>query len=370
MTLSEKLADLFEAPPGPNRIVPMEGIRGFAVLLVFFVHFNGLFNHWVPEGGFSWRLWAFLSDVGHSGVDLFFVLSGFLIYGAVISRETPYTKFMARRIQRIYPPFLAVFAVYLVLSKVFPGESKVPAGLLPASVYLLENALLLPGIFALQPMITVAWSLSFEMFYYLMIPALVAGLGLRRRLKQSRVGLFGGLAAAYAAFCLLNIQPRLELIMFISGILLYERLGARPAPRPESLKGDIMGLAALVACFPLATLPHGWFLKIVFEFFAFFVFLYACFTSTSFLGRVFSGRFTRYLGNMSYSYYLLHGLALKFVALLANRVGPAGQSELLFWLLLPAGFVVSLISSGLLYMWIEKPFSLPAVRHVPVAKAG
>jgi peptidoglycan/LPS O-acetylase OafA/YrhL len=366
------LAEIFETPSGSSRILPMEGIRGFAMLLVFCTHYNGLFGSWAAKGGFSARLWSVLADLGHSGVDLFFVLSGFLIYGAVISRETPYPKFMARRIQRIYPPFLAVFAIYLLLSKVFPGESKIPEGWFAASAYLVENVLLLPGIFEITPLITVAWSLSFELFYYLLIPAAAFWLGLRRWTKRNRVLFFWGLAVAYTAFCALDFYPRLQLIMFISGILLYEWLGPRPdmAPNPgASLKRDVAGTIALLACIPVAVLPHGWFLKIVVEFHAFFFFFYACFTSRTFLGRIFSWWGIRYLGNMSYSYYLLHGLTLKFVVLVAHRLFPA-PNELVFWLLAPVSFTAALVSSSFLYIFIEKPLSLPAVRHSPVPRPG
>jgi peptidoglycan/LPS O-acetylase OafA/YrhL len=67
----------------------------------------------------------------------------------------------------------------------------------------------------------------------------------------------------------------------------------------------------------------------------------------------------RWLGNMSYSYYLMHSLALKATFMIFGFfVQPTHQFELLFWLAIPILFVATLIPSFLLFVWFEKPFSL------------
>ncbi|HEX4048756.1 MAG TPA: acyltransferase [Elusimicrobiota bacterium] len=359
-SLTQTLANVYESPSGSTRIVPMEGVRGLAVILVFFVHYHALFHRWALEGGLTFRISSFMWSIGHSGVDLFFALSGFLIYGSVITGRTPYLKFMGRRAWRIYPTFLAVFAVYLVLSRLFPGENKIPAGLLPGSSYIVQNLLLLPGLFDIPPMISVAWSLSYEFFYYLLIPLIVIGLGMRKWSSKECALLFAVMAAAYTAYCVHGPYPRLQLIMFVSGILLFEafRLFPDEAVKSSTWSQDLLGLLALLACAPVAhmagELGSGWFIKIVVQFHLFLVFLFACFRSNSFLGRMFSGRFIRYLGNMSYSYYLVHGLTLKFVAMLLARFAPMDTSGAIFWLALPAAFAATWVSSTLLYVIVEK----------------
>jgi peptidoglycan/LPS O-acetylase OafA/YrhL len=371
--LTKTLEDVYEAPPGASRIVPMEGVRGLAVLLVFFVHYHALFHRWTLDGGTTAAISFFLWSIGHSGVDLFFALSGFLIYGSIITGHTPYLRFMGRRAWRIYPTFLAVFAIYLVLSFAFPAENKIPAG--PAGLlYLGENLLLLPGIFGIAPMITVAWSLSYEIFYYLLIPLVVIGLGLRRWSPRRCAALFAALAAVYTVYCAWGPYPRLQLIMFVSGILLFEAFRLRPDhPAMASTKtSDALGLAALAACAPIAYLSgdlgRGWFVKIVLQFPLFLIFLFACFRSNSFLGRLFSGRFIRYLGNMSYSYYLIHGLTLKFVAMILARLVPENTTGLVYWLTLPAAFGATWISSTVLYVLVEKRAQARPHRHASMLK--
>src|SRR5258708_12402003 len=108
-----RLADLLELP-GQQRLKAMEGLRGIAVTLVFLVHYDSLFGDWLAPHSVGARVAEFLRTGGHSGVDLFFVLSGYLIYGAVISaRDFSYPRFIPPPLPRISPPFLCFFLTYL-----------------------------------------------------------------------------------------------------------------------------------------------------------------------------------------------------------------------------------------------------------------
>ena len=116
-----------EISHGSNTPIPsMEGIRGIAVFLVFLVHYNSLVRSWVS--GDTIYILNFISQLGHLGVDLFFVLSGYLIYGSIMKQQDfIITKYVKRRMLRIYPTFLMVFSIYIVLSFLFPNESKLLA---------------------------------------------------------------------------------------------------------------------------------------------------------------------------------------------------------------------------------------------------
>ena len=109
----EWLTQKFELSRGgdASNLRAMEGLRGFAVSLVFLVHYVTLVQPWLQGNGAILRLSSALHTVGNTGVDLFFVLSGYLIYGSLISRAQPFARFMSRRITRIYPTFLVVFAL-------------------------------------------------------------------------------------------------------------------------------------------------------------------------------------------------------------------------------------------------------------------
>ena len=354
-----------------SAILPMEGLRGFAVLLVFLVHYVTGAMPWIPRPS---RLAAFavgLHALGNCGVDLFFVMSGYLIYGSLMAREAPFLQFMARRIERIYPVFLVVIAIYLALSFVFPGESKIPEDPFAAVVYLAANLLLLPGILPIQPMITVAWSLSYEMAYYLAIPLLIASLRLRQRSPAWRMAFF---VAAAAGIVIVGgaYGAHLRLVMFISGILLYE------TRRQSWSFGSAAGATALVLGLLAKVAPLHGALEVLVLFAAFFVTCHACFAGVGWLPRAFSWRPLRWLGNMSYSYYLIHGLTLKAAFLVVAMLMPTAGGAVLFWGMLPVMLAATLFVSSMLFLAVERPFSLeprrmrtlePAVPGAPLRGA-
>ena len=366
----EWLANQFELSRGSagHNVRAMEGMRGFAVFLVFLVHFVTLSSPWIAPGSAVSALAGAVHTIGNSGVDLFFVLSGYLIYGSLISREQPFLAFMRRRVVRIYPTFCVVFATYLFLSAVHPSESKIPAGAYQALIYTLQNFALLPGIFPIVPMITVAWSLSYEMFFYLAVPAAIMLLDMRRRSPRWRVNAILAIGTAIVVVCTAYGGP-LRLIMFIAGMLLYEALrNGKVAPPRNGVAPFALVAGLLLTAVPLS-FPAAFTIKLLILAAAFFITCYCCFRGQSpVLARAFSWTPLRWLGNMSYSYYLLHGLALKAAfSVLAHVMAPMAQGSGLIALLLPLMFVVTLIPSMALFILVERPFSLKAAPQLVTA---
>lgn len=334
----------------------MEGLRGFAVLLVFLVHYESLLAPWIAGDAWLRAFAEALHAIGNSGVDLFFVLSGYLIYGSLLTREQSFLRFFARRLQRLYPAFTAVFVLYVALSFLLPTENKIPEN--GAALYLLENYLLLPGLLPIQPMITVAWSLSYEMFYYVALPILMVALKLRTRTASWRLMFFLSVAVAGAVYMGMNGGP-VRMLMFVSGIALYETMSYSQlrVSSAAGLTALIVGLASMLL--PM-TGPLGAGLQTPILFVAFWLFCLACFRAPSdWLPSAFSWTPLRWLGNMSYSYYLFHGLALKGgFMVLGLLLPPTGRESELQWLLLVPMLALTLISSAVLFLVIERPFSL------------
>ena len=343
---------------GPNNVRSMEGMRGFAVFLVCLVHYMTLVRPWIAGQQCLLTIGWATHAVGNVGVDLFFVLSGYLIYGTLLARPQGFRRFILRRIRRIYPAFIAVFALYVILSQYIPSESKIPSGS-GGVIYLIQNLLLLPGIFPIEPMITVTWSLSYEMFYYLAIPVVIEVLNLRKRSSAWRVYLFTTASILFALYCAICSGP-VRLLMFIAGILLYEVLNGYRVSSPS----DIMGAVALCIGLSSTLLPvagtSGTAVKLAILFVSFFVFCLACFRNNgTWLASAFTWTPLRWLGNMSYSYYLLHGLVLKAVFYALDSVlAPPAYGSWIFPVMLPVMFLLTLIPTAALFIWVERPLSL------------
>ncbi|MBK8893859.1 MAG: acyltransferase [Propionivibrio sp.] len=368
------LTQRFELSRGgsSHNVRAMEGLRGFAVFLVFLVHYMTFIAPWIVG---SPRLIAScdaLHTIGGVGVDLFFVLSGYLIYGSLIVRRQHIVKFMGRRIQRIYPTFVVVLAIYVVLSFIFPAESKIPSSVSDGTIYLVQNLLLLPGLLHIQPIITVAWTLSYEMFYYLVIPIIIGLFGLGEHSSLWRVLFFSVISVATIIYCATFGGPIL-LIVFVSGILLYEAVNSKRIPIPS----NSFGLFALVIGLLSTLLPsvksEDIAVVVGILFAALFIFCLACFRNpVGWLARLFSWTPLRWLGNMSYSYYLLHGLALKASFVVLASALPASESygPWTFWILLPIMFGLTVISAAILFLAIERPFSLVRSRSTASGRVG
>ncbi len=372
-----RLQRLYELPQERQRAPAVEGLRGIAVLLVFGVHFHALFSHYVAPSSLTFHLTALAWNIGHSGVDIFFALSGALIYEIVLRRQPPYGNFLARRAQRIYPTFLAVFAMYVALTFVDP-ENHLPAGKFHAGVYLIENALLLPGVVSIKPLISVAWSLSYEFAFYLFLPVLLYALAFNRRSSRTRVLLMSLPAVALIVADLIQSTPYKRALMFLAGMLAFEARNSTWFRSQLTRRGELLVAVLFVISFPamvaLSARPTGlpniwsWPALLVLLVTDFWVVLFV----TGFNGRLktvasFFG--LRWLGNISYSFYLLHGLTLKIIATGLAVVVPATQhGALLVWAILPVSFAAAFLASTALYGVVEKPLSLK--RRTPAVVPG
>ena len=149
----------------------LDTIRGLAILAVLLYH--GLYWQ-VDLSHFSKVERLFLTSMwmGRLGVDLFFVLSGFLITGILLdSRERLeyYKRFYVRRALRILPIFIAIIALLALLKYA-------PVSFLFLSLLYLSNLTPLWGIPIAYP---VLWSLAVEEHFYFLWPAAVRNLGNR-----------------------------------------------------------------------------------------------------------------------------------------------------------------------------------------------
>lgn len=167
--------------PGTH-IVALDGIRGLAILLVLLYHFAGWSGR--PSGDAAANLYLRLASLGWMGVDLFFVLSGFLITGILLdTRDSPryYRSFYGRRTLRIAPIYYGLLALIFVLAPVLSWPLAAEGGRFgDRSWWLwcyatnLRQGLLGKWIFEGSWLdLNHLWSLAVEEHFYLVWPAIV-----------------------------------------------------------------------------------------------------------------------------------------------------------------------------------------------------
>lgn len=156
-----------------ERFDHIQALRGVAALLVFAAHIKGAEISYGGEGA----LLPFALLTGVTGVDLFFLISGFVmahvVLGAAARGPRATGRFLFNRAARIYPVYWAVTLGLLVF---FAGKQVLfnEATPFPNPV---ETFLLLPDDVA--PLLVVGWTLVHELYFYLVIALLVGWRGAR-----------------------------------------------------------------------------------------------------------------------------------------------------------------------------------------------
>ena len=320
------------------RLPALDGIRGLAILFVALFHFTALVG---PETD-RWLDEAFLklTSAGWAGVDLFFVLSGFLITGILCNAKDVarnyFRNFYARRTLRIFPAYYGFLALLaLVLPLVQPMEDiateAVRDRLLWYSTYLTNVNLggdpLYHGDFFLTSHL---WSLAAEEQFYLVWPAAVLLFGRR------------SLMAICVIVIIAALGVRIGLDAADAGRYIAHRI--TPARMDTLAVGALIALAVRdrrdldrlrVAAWPAALIASGALLAIFFTrerfspfdgwvqtagytslAFVFGAFLLAGFASTpgTPLHAALSVRPLRFLGKYSYALYLVHWPAASLLA--------------------------------------------------------
>lgn len=176
MSVRESFARLFR--PGDSQLRPVSGLRAIAILMVMAFHTLFVVQFLFDDARFI----AFMQDAprwigvvanGDKAVDAFFVLSGFLLTGALLRRAGDpagrmFWRFWRGRLYRILPVFW--LAVLLHAPAAWGGD----AASLLAALFFVDN--IVPGVGKIVP---VGWSLSIEMQFCLVLPLLVRWAGPR-----------------------------------------------------------------------------------------------------------------------------------------------------------------------------------------------
>lgn len=354
-----RLRAWLELDAGHGRMRAMEGLRGLAVILVFLQHYAVQAQLFIDLGPVAAEVAATARSFGNLGVELFFILSGYLIYGTLLRRNPGFLPFMARRAERLYPAFLCVFALALAWH-LMQRTGEIPDEPGAAARVILANLLFLPGVVAMAPVLEVAWTLSWEMAFYLLLGLAVPGLRMARWPRAARLALILACAAAVTAASLAAprglgpFAPPLVALPFFAGMLLLE-LGEISLPAIPGAVGLAASVAALLFARHLGATPVAleWL-----ETLALTLLCAAAFRGGNVVARLFSGDAIRWLGNMSYSYYLLHGIVvLAAFRGLGWQVG-LGWPDWSLWALLPVVFTASVAASLVLFLAVERPFSL------------
>ena len=343
----------------PRGFVPeLDGLRGLAILLVMIHRF------WPRAGGLAAH--NGLAGIGWIGVDLFFVVSGFLITGILLdTRDDPHhlRNFYARRVLRIFPLFYVLVAGMLVVFPLHDGAVYLRRAGSPLW-YLLQLGNMPEAVLRHDPPYWLApvWSLAIEEQFYLSFPWLVRALD-RRRLAKILVGViaFGPVVRTFGLLWF----PQLDRFQYEFTLCRFDEIAAgcllavivrQPTerqPRSRTLAAIAVGAVAvaLVSGLDRATVfgrTLGY--SVVGAGFAATVLLVVRARGDAHLAAL---RFSplRYLGKLCFGLYLLHRPADTLVTSAAVHLG---ADPLAGWLI-PVKLAAAVALASLSWFVLERP---------------
>src|SRR5882757_9635973 len=156
---------------GMERVKELDGLRALAILLVVAWHYIGIVGG--PES-VLWRVFVF----GRTGVDLFFVLSGYLITRILLANTgspSYFATFYGRRSFRILPIYFVMVAIYLIGRQLGGSAPILFGGPLPWWSYVigLQNVWMAIQQTYGPAWLAGTWSLAIEEQFYLIFPLVV-----------------------------------------------------------------------------------------------------------------------------------------------------------------------------------------------------
>jgi peptidoglycan/LPS O-acetylase OafA/YrhL len=350
----------------PTHLPGIDGLRAIAVILVILFH---VLPGATPGGGL--------------GVDIFFVISGFLITGLLVTEksDTGHIKlgaFWARRARRLLPALAILLLVCTSAALVIGGDVLVGIGrqLLGAATFSSNWLAIASGtsyFAATTPeLFRNLWSLAVEEQFYLVWPFVVLLVVLLRR-RWVRFGIFVAVAVASASAMILEYSPKVDptrlyygtdthsfglalgaaLAVAVSGMAQHPLEWPRWSRRVVGVAGTVAigGLVAVSILIPAesALMFQGGFAGV------------AALSALAILGAIVPGALLgsvldflplRWIGARSYGLYLWHWPVL----VLVTAAEPKWQdSPATLWLIGAVTVAITLIAAGLSYQFVERP---------------
>jgi exopolysaccharide production protein ExoZ len=321
-------------------ILNLQGLRGLAVFLVVFVHLDVILG----------RLG--LSRFGYGGVDIFFVISGFIMVYTTKGRNTRPGEFFLQRLVRVVPIYwmltFSVFALAVFLPQLLGATRADPVDLLKSLLFIpfeRSNGLI-------EPVLFVGWTLNYEMFFYLIFAVCLSWSKSVDITVTALVCLVGYRLALNPTNLILHFYTSPLLLEFGLGMLIAKWSSLLPISAPPWTRPALLMIAAGAAVMVIRLPLYDDGLR----FLAYGIPAAVLVTSAVALERLgwkTPPSFTL-LGNASYSIYLTH----PFVTQPFQKLTTFVPEHLVTTVALLIGTLLSVAMAGyVFFMFVEQPLT-------------
>ncbi len=342
-----------------RRVYELDGLRGLAGLMVVFSHYFGEVTHGVRGTNFGWV-----------GVDIFFVLSGFLIGKLILEKKNCtnfFTVFYVRRFWRIVPSYMITLVVVSALLLIVPAtwaDADHPLPLWTYFTFLQVFSMATTGSVGVH-WLSPTWTLAVEEHFYLVVPALIVFTPRRylANILLAGVPMAIGLRVAVFHYEILPSMWALVLLPFRADLLICGLLAAL-ALQSDTIKWD--RYLSWIRLAPLAALQAMFFARLMSDALSqicgplFMGIGIASFILVLVLGAPeaerFKSRLLQQIGDNTYSLYLVHlpVLGLMHGLILGTRPDLETGAQ---WAVTIASLPVTAIVAYLMTRYVEMPLT-------------
>lgn len=359
-----------------KRITNLDGIRGIAVLVVIafhYIHNQTMYDSWlINRFGTSASALIKIAYFGWSGVDLFFILSGFLIGNILLKNKDSkalFKTFYIRRFFRIIPVYYLLVALFFLLTLTSLYDPKasfffdpIP---LPAFLLMIQNFYMAHyNHFGPLPL-TPTWSLCIEEQFYLIMPFLIFLINRRFAWMLAVAGIIIAILARhtasnyYSGYVLLTSRLDSPMMGFLLAWLHQYQTFREWIARHLWWVAGLLAMMAVV-CWRFYAETHPGILGHTLVAFTFvLVVILAVYSKNILLAKMLSNAFLLEMGKLSYFIYLYH----QFVNGLLHLVFLKQRTPILDSYLSIGVTVISLVITYLMAMLSFKFIERPAIGY-------
>ena len=363
--LSDRILRSLSRETSSGRFIPeMDGLRFVAISMVILYHLNGYLMAKTAfyEHGSATPDWLCRSAlVGFHGVELFFVISGFILalpFAAHHLSGAPAVslrKYYLRRLTRLEPPyFVTIFLLLALTVLIHPAPASAILPHLAASLGYLHNV-----IYGTQSTVLgVAWSLEIEVQFYLLVPLLTLVFAIRSATLRRSVLIGTTLAILATQMLFVPHHPRVQLSIlaylqfFLAGFLLADVfLATWKDSSRRSFYWDLVALAGwplLFIALQVQPLTHWAFPALVFL-------LYCAAFRGHLINRIICNRWITAVGGMCYSIYLIHYEVISAVGRFSKSMGVHLPGPVYLMLQFALVGLAIVVICGVYFVMLERP---------------
>lgn len=298
-------------------------------------------------------------NVGAAGVDVFFVISGFVIWLVTSERQVGVCEFFAKRVVRVAPIYwlitLAIAVMATLMPSLFRSTQFGATQLLQSLFFIPHHSLGQPGF--VYPILVPGWTLNYEMFFYLVFGCLLVVRPMIWFILPLAFGLLVALGLVLQPHgAILQTYTSTLLLEFVAGVLLAKTYTDGRLQKLPSAAGLLMVLAGVVGFLLTAQVAVAGPAR------AFYwgvpgTLLVAGVVLLESRGRMFSSRTLHLLGDASYSIYLTHILALGVFRVVWAKTVSLDVNGWQMGAFLVLGMAVCTVTGLVFHLVIEKPLT-------------